>query len=54
MCGNIKCILWSLILKQLRFNLEIYKLVTESQLRIITKELENIEWDLKISNGIQK
>jgi hypothetical protein len=39
--------MWSLILKQIKFNLEIYKLVTESQLRIINRELENIEMDLK-------
>jgi hypothetical protein len=39
--------MWSLILKQVKFNLEIYKLVTESQLRIINRELENIEMDLK-------
>lgn len=42
--------MWSLILKQLKFNLEIYKTVTESQLRIINKELENIEMDLRFNH----
>ena len=42
-------IMWtSILLKQLKFNLEIYKIVTESQLRIINRELENIKWDLNL------
>jgi hypothetical protein len=47
MCSNSIVIMWSLVLKQLKFNLEIYKMITESQLRIVNKELENIEWDMK-------
>jgi hypothetical protein len=39
--------MWSLICAQIKFNLEIMKIWYESGLRIIDRELENIENDIK-------
>jgi hypothetical protein len=39
--------MWEIIWAQIKYNLEMIKLINECSLRIVNRELENIENDLK-------